>query len=114
MLNKLFSGKIGRLRYFGSLLVLAIISGAIILGSAMVVNSLTVETIPTWVAMSLSLIALLFIFTVTIVTYSIYAKRCHDLNLSGWYSLLMVIPIFNFFFSLYLLFAPGKIEGNQY
>jgi uncharacterized membrane protein YhaH (DUF805 family) len=35
------------------------------------------------------------------------AKRCHDLNLSGWYQL---IP----FFPLYMIFAPGKEEENQY
>lgn len=35
------------------------------------------------------------------------AKRCHDLGLSGWYQ---IIP----FFPLYMIFAPGKEEANEY
>lgn len=40
-------------------------------------------------------------------------RRCHDLDRSGWFYLLMFIPIIDFFVALYLLFAqdPGP---NQY
>ena len=55
-------------------------------------------------------------FTLTII-YSFFVltmKRCHDLNLSGWFSLLMNIPILNVFFLLYLLFKSGPPMGNRF
>lgn len=41
-------------------------------------------------------------------------KRLHDLNQSGWLSLLKLIPIINFFFDLYLIFRPGDPNNNRY
>ena len=35
------------------------------------------------------------------------AKRCHDVNMSGWYQ---VIPVF----PLYMIFASGDEENNKY
>ena len=39
-----------------------------------------------------------------IVTSSFIVRRCHDLDKSGYWGLLVLIPIVNFFFLLYLLF----------
>lgn len=50
---------------------------------------------------------LYFDFTSTI-------KRLHDLNQSGWLSLLKLIPIVNFFFGLYLIIRPGDLDSNKY
>lgn len=45
----------------------------------------------------------------------IYARRrLHDLDQSGWLSLLVIVPFINFFFGLYLLFAPGTEGSNSY
>lgn len=41
-------------------------------------------------------------------------KRLHDVNLSGWFALLILIPSINFIFFLYLLFAGGTIGMNKY
>lgn len=41
-------------------------------------------------------------------------RRLHDLNHSGWMYLLFLIPIVNFFFGLYLLFARGTYGDNSY
>lgn len=38
-------------------------------------------------------------------------KRCHDFGKSGWFSLIVIIPIVGI---LYLLFAPGNIGSNEY
>ena len=49
-----------------------------------------------------------------IVTSSFIVRRCHDLNKSGYWGLLVLVPIVNFFFLLYLLFAKGTDGWNQY
>ena len=41
-------------------------------------------------------------------------RRLKDLQKSGWYILLFLVPIVSFFFSLYLLFAPGGYDTTTY
>lgn len=41
-------------------------------------------------------------------------KRLHDLNHSGWLYLIGLIPIVNFFFSIYLIVWKGTDGDNQY
>lgn len=41
-------------------------------------------------------------------------RRLHDLDLSGWWMLLMLVPLVNFFFALYMLFFKGTDGPNQY
>ena len=41
-------------------------------------------------------------------------RRLHDLDKTGWLALLMIVPLVNFFFFLYLLFAAGTIGENSY
>lgn len=41
-------------------------------------------------------------------------KRLHDINMSGWYWLLFMIPVVNFIFGLYVLFKDGTVGPNQY
>ena len=41
-------------------------------------------------------------------------KRLHDLDKSGWYSLLMIIPFLNFLVGLYLTFAKGTEGPNTH
>ena len=50
----------------------------------------------------------------SIVGLSITVRRWHDLDKSGWYALLGLIPYVNFIVGLYLLFAPGTDGPNQY
>ncbi len=114
MLKKLFSGKIGRLRFLGSLALSFFVFIAIGLGGALTASSLPEGTLSYGGAVILYAVVLLFIIGMTLVIFSLYAKRCHDLGLSGWYSLLMVVPMVNFIFLFYLLFVPGKIGANQY
>lgn len=41
-------------------------------------------------------------------------KRLHDLNQSGWLSLLQLIPLVNFVFGLYILFSGGTKGSNKF
>lgn len=41
-------------------------------------------------------------------------KRLHDLDKSGWFYLLGIIPIVSFFFAIYLIVWKGTEGNNQY
>lgn len=45
---------------------------------------------------------------------SLSIRRFHDLNKSGWYSLLFLVPIANLFILFYLPLAGGYKEANNY
>ena len=41
-------------------------------------------------------------------------RRLHDLQKSGWWMLLLLVPLVNLFFALYLLFFKGTEGPNEY
>ena len=45
---------------------------------------------------------------------AITVKRLHDMGRPGLHVLFMLIPIFNIYFGLKLLFAPGDRGDNEY
>ena len=45
---------------------------------------------------------------------AVTVKSFHDLGKSGWYTLLLYIPIVGLLFSIYIGFFKGKEEDNQY
>lgn len=47
-------------------------------------------------------------------SFIISIRRLHDQNLSGWWSLLLIVPILNFLFFLYLLYNKGDDGMNKY
>lgn len=57
---------------------------------------------------------LLLIITLSVFGLSITVRRFHDLEKSGWFCLLGIVPLVNFITGLYLLFAPGTYGNNQY
>lgn len=44
----------------------------------------------------------------------IHVRRCHDRNHSGWFILLLMLPVLNFFVFFYLLLASGTQGTNRY
>ncbi|MCQ2315964.1 MAG: DUF805 domain-containing protein [Bacteroidales bacterium] len=60
------------------------------------------------------------IFTLLILIPAIWirlaniTKRCHDLGKSGYFGLLMLIPLVNIFIGIYLAFFKGDFNDNEY
>ncbi|MCJ8312191.1 MAG: DUF805 domain-containing protein [Saccharospirillaceae bacterium] len=94
-------GRIGRMRWLaygmGFNIIVSIISKLIAtgndLGTALSVFFLLVQ-VAFWIVLAI--------------------RRLNDLNKSGWLSLILFIPIVNVAFLLYLLFAPGTADENNY
>lgn len=101
-LQKLYSGRIGRKYYFLGLLVLGLFFGGV---SAMFAfngpNRMNIFTF------ALNIIGAVFLF-------ALHARRWHDLGQSGWWALVLFIPMVNFFVELYLIFAKGVAGKNEF
>ena len=63
---------------------------------------------------------LIVLLAMAYVVYMIYAmivlciKRLHDLNMSGWASFLVMIPLVNLLFAAYLCLKEGDFGSNRY
>lgn len=99
-----WNGRINRLRYFLS----AIVCSA----------ALMALVFPIVFIFSGGRMAMLFVYALLVpfwyVGLCLTIQRCHDLNKSGFFSLLMFIPIVCFFWGLYLTFAKGTDGTNSY
>lgn len=61
-------------------------------------------------SISYGLLVVLYIY----FNFVIIIRRLHDRDHSGWLCLLLFLPVVNFFFTLYLLFAQGDATYNRY
>jgi len=55
-----------------------------------------------------------FFVAVLWVSMCACARRLHDVGHSGWWSLVALVPLANFLFGLYALFAPGQVQENEF
>jgi len=102
-------GRIGVMRYnarvFQSLLMM--LAGGGVMAAAYFSDNTTVmliTTVPCIIAMVAGLVVMI---------YSAI-KRLHDINLSGWYYLVGMIPIVGAVFHLYYALKPGKQDDNKF
>lgn len=113
---KIFSlnGRIGRLRYFAYSWLYNVLS-MVIMGIlvAIFIPALTEGDPEAPNGMMFAIMGLLYlpVFFCFIVAAR---RRLHDLNSNGWLSLLVLVPLVNFFFAIYLLVWPGTSETNDY
>lgn len=112
-----FEGRIRRIEYFLSGLLVSMVGGivwAVAFASAfvgMMSGSTAAAAGGSVFAILLGLAAYVGILWFGIAQG---VKRLHDVDKSGWLLLLGLIPVVNFFFGLYLLFADGTVGPNQY
>ena len=113
-------GRLGRLSYIarsGLCHFLFIISTSWVVHSLHLINwntmMLRIPHVPShpFLLMFVGLVWLcLYVYLMTI--YLI--RRLHDLNQSGWMSLMLMIPVLNLFLMLYVLMASGTPQINRY
>lgn len=98
----MYEGKLDRLGYLGHLIIVLIISSIL-------------SALP-YIALTISINGYIFIvvYLVVIVVMLLYVisfivRRLHDLGKSGFWAVLLFIPLINFgFYFGYLLFAKGQ------
>lgn len=100
------SGRLGRARYFlrsiGYYFAFLLLSG-LLTGLASIAS-------PTLAP----LLSVPLVIVYVIIALSQSVKRLHDLNWSGWWLLLFIIPVVNLVMGLVLLFKPGSEGPNDY
>jgi len=102
-------GRLGRLRYL-----------AYSVGIGLLVNAITFGLIaalsPTGQSGSmatLGIAGLISIFAI-VISFFLVIQRLHDMNASGWLSLLILVPFVNLIVALLLLFMPGTEGENRF
>jgi len=104
-------GRIGRLRY----LAYSMIYNFIIMFLMGIVSAILIPLLANSDSGGAMVIMMVLIYVPVIFTFFIVARRrLHDLDQSGWLTLLMIVPLINMVFGLYLLFGAGSPETNKY
>ncbi len=112
-------GRFGRLSYLAWTLISSLAFYIILLPVAFIFGgfgALAGGTESSFAGLGIGLIlvfAVLYIaFIYITVVYGI--RRAHDIDISGWWLLLFLIPLVNIIFGLYLLFAKGTDGVNRF
>jgi len=107
------SGRLNRKRYIGRSLMagVAVVVGYIMSLLIIGVCSLLSDALA---KMMMVILPVFMMGLLMIVRVSLSARRCHDLNKSGWLYIAVIIPILGVLIALYLLFAKGTEGNNKY
>ena len=109
-------GRFGRLSYIAWNMVLNIISYLILfaVGGAAIMAGSDPDAIREFFSTAGGAITLV-ISLISFVIYVIFGiRRLHDINKSGWLMLLLIIPLVNLIFMIYLLLARGTDGANRF
>ena len=106
------NGRIGRLRYFAYATVASFVT-IFVLGilAAILIPALASGGMTDSIA---TLFVLILYIPLIIISVVFMKRRLNDLDKSGWWQLLYLVPIVNILFALYLLFWPGTKGSNNY
>ena len=91
------SGRIGRARYIAYGIGFYILFALVVVLAAMLGVVGAVLTVVAWVA-------------IVVIGFMLTIQRCHDFNMSGWLSLVMLVPLANLIF----LVIPGTDGPNRF
>lgn len=99
------NSRIGRLRYlaYGTGLLLLTAVGLMLCSALYNLSS----------ALSVALLGVVYI-GMLVMSIALGVRRLHDLDKSGWWLLLMIVPLVNLFLALYLIFAGGSDGENRF
>jgi len=107
------SGRLGRLRYLAYGTGAQLLLMAIMLPLAMLTGAQQPGQVQA--AGAVGMILMVVFYIAMIVLMVIFAKRrMNDLDRSGWWLLLFIVPIANLILALFLVFAPGTKAPNGY
>lgn len=114
------SGRFGRLSYVAWYMLLMILSWVAMMlvgGAGFGLAALSPGGLESQgAAFPLGISVFLILISLVMLYFSIVfsSRRLHDMNLRGWWLLLMFIPVVNVIFTLVILLARGSAERNRF
>lgn len=99
-----FSGRIGRLRFLAYSLAWAIAAGVLASLVGFIMGLSGAIMLGFFMSMAIAMVPM-FVLAV---------RRLNDLDVSGWWSLLVLVPVVNIGMLIYNLFWPGSADSNRY
>ena len=97
-----FSGRLNRGRYIGYSISISILE-------------LFASILPNYFNDSIILLILLLVsLLLAAAAISITIQRLHDIERPGWQLILLIVPLYNVYLILKLLFTPGTEGPNEY
>ena len=111
-LSKVYTtqGRLNRLRYLKYHVIFALLSALIGFVISFVCALLSGDPESVLVTVPMGILS----FVVSIGGIMLGVRRLHDLNKTGWFMLLGLVPLINIIFLFYLLLAPGTNGWNDY
>jgi uncharacterized membrane protein YhaH (DUF805 family) len=108
---KVFSGRgrLGRLRYLAYSVGFGLLANVITAGLLAALGPMGQSG--GTAALGISVLVAIFVL---VVSFFLVIQRLHDMNASGWLSLLILVPIVNAIVVLVLLFMPGTQGENRF
>lgn len=104
------NGRLGRLRYLAYGFAIALV-GQVLIGLMGGMGAVMQNE----AGSALSIIGMVVVYiAIVAISVMLAVQRLHDLDKTGWLYLLILVPILNIIFGLYMLFAPGSQSANRY
>lgn len=109
-------GRFARLSYIAWYMVITIISYIVMfaVGGAFMMTATDPNQIMEFFSSAGGILYIVVSIAVTIIFVIFSIRRLHDLNKTGWLMLLILIPLINIIFMLYLLIAKGDEGTNRF
>lgn len=108
-------GRLRRLPYFLYGLVIGLVNGVLGVVAGYLSDQLQIDMQqPDYLAIMFIVGILIFFIILIYSSWVLGMKRFHDLDHSGWWMLLLLVPIVGFFVILYLLFFKGTEGPNRF
>ncbi len=112
IINEIYNteGRLNRKRYFKYYLILVLVSTAISFVIGFIIGLLTGKAESTLLDVTTGIVSLI----TGVGGWMLGIRRLHDLDKSGWFMLLILVPFVNLIFLLYLWFMPGTVGYNRF
>jgi len=112
------AGRFGRLSYIAWVTIISIIGQVVMLivsgGAAITLPANTGEAVVPEIGMAALIASVVVGVAILVFTILFSIRRCHDIDISGWWNLLIVIPLVNLVYGLFLVLKPGTDGPNRF
>ena len=109
-MKNLFKGRLNRRNFLIGFILYLLIASLLVLFMILPLFSSNSNDIP-----SLNILVFIVVDIILLVFgSSLFIRRLHDMGKSGWYLLLVIIPVVVWFFLLWVFLKDGQKDSNKY